>query len=360
MRPAWLSLLSLLMFVPDDRPGTIDTVAGTGAVGPIIDGVPAREAMLGEPFHCDLDTQGNLFIADATDHRIRRVDAKTGLVSTVAGNGRAGTDGDGGPATDARIDTPYAVAVDRDGDLYIVQQRGRAIRKVDKLTGRISNVVAVSPSPLVEPNDCCLDGKGGLLVADVGDWRVRRVDLATGALSIFAGIGKAVGPAVDKGDGGLATVALIKGARAVCIDGRGNTFICEREGNCIRKVDPAGIISTVAGTGKPGYSGDGGPATEAAFRGPKGIRSDRDGNLFVVDTENQAIRRVDAKTGLIATVAGGRKGGEGDGGPATAAGLARPHGCVVAPDGTLFIADSENHRVRRVTPRRAGGPGPGR
>ncbi len=348
-------------------PGTIDTYAGTGRAATAGadpgggDGGLARSTPLGEPFHCDLDGRGDLYIADATAHRVRKVDAATGRIATVAGDGRAGSDGDGGPATSARIDTPYAVAVDgRTADLYIVQQRGRVVRKVDGKSGVISTlaVPAVTAAagaaggPLVEPNDACLDGRGGLLVADVGDWRVRRVDLATGAVTTFAGRGKDARSG-HSGDGGPATQAVIAGARGVCVDGRGNTYICEREGNSIRKVDPAGLISTVAGTGRAGYSGDGGDATKATFRGPKGVRCDREGNLYVVDTENHAIRRVDARAGTIATVAGGRKGDGGgdDGGDATKAGLDRPHGCVVAADGTLFIADSNNHRVARVTPR---------
>jgi NHL repeat len=142
---------------------------------------------------------------------------------------------------------------------------------------------------------------------------------------------------------------VIVGARAVCVDGNGHTFICEREGTSIRQVDEAGVITTIAGTGADGYSGDGGPARLATFRGPKGVRADREGNLYVVDTENHAIRKIDAKTGLIATVAGGNKGPDGDGGDATKAGLDRPHGCIIAPDGTIYVADSNNHRVRRVS-----------
>src|SRR5262249_23013152 len=138
-------------------------------------------------------------------------------------------------------------------------------------------------------------------------------------------------------------------ARAVCVDGKGNTYICEREGNRIRKVDAKGIITTVAGTGKVGYSGDGDDARQATFRGPKGVRCDVAGNVYVMDTENHAIRRIDAKSNVVTTVAGGQKGSEGDGGEATKAGLARPHGCVADERGNLYIADTENHRVRRVS-----------
>jgi streptogramin lyase len=138
------------------------------------------------------------------------------------------------------------------------------------------------------------------------------------------------------------------GARAVCMDGRGQTYICEREGNGIRRVDASGVMSTYAGTGERGYAGDGGPALAATWGAPKAIRCDRHGNLLVVDTENHAIRRIDAVTAVVTTIAGGRRGGEGDGGPATSAGLDRPHGCDVDAGGNIYIADSNNHRVRVV------------
>jgi streptogramin lyase len=134
------------------------------------------------------------------------------------------------------------------------------------------------------------------------------------------------------------------------VDGKGNTYICEREGNAVRRIDSGGLISTVAGTGAEGYTGDGGPALKATFRGPKGIRCDRQGNFYVVDTENDAVRRIDAGTVVVTTVAGGRRGAGGDGGSAVRAGLDRPHGCVLDDQGTLYIADSGNHRVRRVPP----------
>lgn len=158
------------------------------------------------------------------------------------------------------------------------------------------------------------------------------------------------GQAAYSGDGGKATQAVIVGARAVCVDGKGNTYLCEREGNAIRKVDAQGIITTIAGTGEKGYTGDGGDARRATFNGPKGIRCDRQGNIYVVDTENHAIRRIDVATQIVTTVAGGHKGADGDGGDATQAGLDRPHGCVIDADGSIYIADSSNHRVRKVTP----------
>ena len=170
------------------------------------------------------------------------------------------------------------------------------------------------------------------------------LDLASGVITTFAGNGEKV----RGGDGLPATEASILGARAVCMDGAGNTYIAEREGNGIRKVDANGVMSTLAGTGEFGYTGDGGPAINATWGGPKAIRCDHGGNLLVVDTENHAIRRIDPNTGVVTTVAGGRLGGAGDGGPANAAAMDRPHGCDVDASGNLYIADSNNHRVRVV------------
>jgi hypothetical protein len=348
----------------DQGVARMDTVAGTGEVGYSGDGGPATQARLNQPFHCELDGQGNLYVAEAFNHCIRRVNLKTGVISTVAGSGKKGYSGDGGPAAQATMNEPYAVVINEHGDLFIVDRLNAVVRKVDGKKGVMTTVAGNGKkaytgdggpgveASMQEPNDCCLDGKGGLLIADVKDWRVRRLDLKTGVITTFAGTGRPADKKIDRGkigDGGPATKAVLVGSRAVCVDGKGNTYVCEREGNAIRKVDASGIITTFAGTGKPGYDGDGGPAINATFRGPKGVRCDRDGNLYVVETENHAIRKIDVKTGVITTVAGGRKGAGGDGGDALKAGLARPHGCIIDGRGNLYIADSENHRVRKVT-----------
>ncbi len=345
------------------RAGTIDTVAGDGRPGHAGDGGPATKARLDQPFHCDTDGKGKLYIAEAAGQCIRLVDLKTGTISTVAGTGKKGYSGDGGPASRATFSEPYAVVVSAEGDLYVVDRLNACIRKVDGRTGTIRTVAGTGKrgysgdggpghkAQLVEPNDCILDGKGGLLIADVADWRIRRLDLKTGTISTFAGTGRRKGRLArkDLGDGGPAAQAILHGARAVCVDGKGNTYICEREGNAIRKVDARGVITTLAGTGQAGHVD--GPAARARFKGPKAIRCDRAGNVYVVDTENHAVRKIDVKTLTVTTVAGGRRGPGGDGGDARKAGLDRPHGCVLDPAGVLYIADSENHRVRRVRPR---------
>ena len=336
--------------------GKIHTFAGTGEPGYSGDGGPADRALLREPFMFDFDRQGNLYFSEARNHTVRRVNQATGVITTVAGTGEEGYSGDGGPAVAATLNQIYALRVDANGDIYVVDRLNAAVRKIEAATGIITTVAGTGEpgysgdggpgtrAQLREPNDVFLDGRGGLLIADIQDQRVRRLDLATGIITTFAGNGEKV----RGGDGRPANHASILGARAVCMDGKGNTYICEREGNGVRRVDANGIMSTFAGTGERGYEGDGGPALAATWNGPKAIRCDQQDNLLVVDTENHAIRRIDATTGRVTTVAGGRQGGQGDGGPATDAGLDRPHGCGVDGQGNIYIADSNNHRVRVV------------
>jgi DNA-binding beta-propeller fold protein YncE len=199
---------------------------------------------------------------------------------------------------------------------------------------------------LAEPNGLALDAvERQLYIADVADHRVRIVDLSSGVIATFAGTGQAE----HGGDDGPAHDARIFGARAVKLGPDGTVYILERQGSSLRAVDPAsGIITTVAGTTGRGYSGDGGPAFAAVFDAPKEMAIDPDGNLLIVDTENHAIRRIDRGTGLVTTIAGGRKGADGDGGPATEAGLDRPHGAVVGLDGAIYIGDTNNHRIRKL------------
>ena len=336
--------------------GIITTVAGAGEKGYRGDGGPAAEAHLSEPFMCAFDAAGNMYIAEATNHCIRSVDMESGVISTVAGTGEQGYTGDGGPATAATFNQPYSLHVDSNGDVYVVDRLNFVIRKVDAATGIVTTVAGTgeagygddggpgTQAQFREPNDCFLDGRGGLLIADIQDQRIRRLDLATGIITTFAGNG-----AKERtGDGLPATEASILGARAVCLDSAGNTYIAEREGNGIRLVDGDGIMHTLAGTGEFGYDGDGGPALAATWGAPKAIRCDHAGNLLVVDTENHAIRRIEAGTGLVTTIAGGRRSGDGDGGPATLAGLDRPHGLDLDAAGNIYIADSNNHRIRVV------------
>ncbi|MBP3954989.1 hypothetical protein J8F10_06800 [Gemmata sp. G18] len=356
-----LPVVLLVCSVGADLAPTITSPVGTGEQGFAGDGGPATKAKLDQPFDVAFDKVGNLYFSDTFNHRIRKVDAKTGVISTVAGSGKKGFAGDGAKATDASLNEPYGVELDADGNLYIVDRLNFCVRKVDAKTAFITTVAgtggksgfggddgAADKALLVEPNGMCLDGKGKLYIADVAGHRVRVVDLAKGTIDTLAGTGKGA----TTGDGGPLKDAVLFGPRAVAMAPDGRLYIVERNGHCVRVVDlMKGTIDRFAGTGKKGYTGDGGKASDATFDGPKEIDTDKAGNVFVVDTENEAIRRIDAKTGLVTTVAGkGRTKtpGLGDNGPATSATLGRPHGVAVGPDGALYIGDTNSHRIRKM------------
>jgi len=337
----------------------ISTAVGTGDKGFAGDGGPAQAALLNGPFDVAFDSAGNLFFSDTFNHRIRRVDARTGAITTVAGNGEAGYAGDGGPAVQASLNEPYGIAIDRAGNIFVADRLNRRVRRIDAANGTITTLAGTGEpaysgdggpaarAGLAEPNGLALDAdERHLYIADVADHRVRSVDLSSGAIATFAG----TGAPEHGGDGGPVAEARIFGARAVKLGPDGTIYILERQGSSLRAVDAAtGIITTIAGTTGRGYSGDGGPALAAVFDAPKEMAIDPDGNILIVDTENHAIRRIDRGTGVVTTIAGGRKGTGGDGGPAAAAGLDRPHGAVVGPDGAIYIVDTNNHRIRKVT-----------
>ncbi len=336
-------------------PGIIRAYAGTGAQGYSGDGGPATQATLNQPFHCSMDRHGHLYIADTFNHCIRKVDGKTGVITTVAGNGQKGYSGDGGPATRATMNEPYGVLPDRDGNLFIVDRLNQVIRRVDAKTGTMSTYAGngqkgyggdggpATQAMMKEPNALDFDPDGNLYIADVTDNRIRKVDAKTGIINTVAGTGKRE----FTGDGGPVGEAGIQGARGVAFARDGTMYICEREGNRIRRVDPkTHIIRTIAGNGKKGYTGDGGPAAAATFNGPKWIHVGPDNHVYIVDTENQCVRRIDTQSNVITTVAGGHAGSDGDGGPATQAGMGRPHGCWVDAKGNLYTGDTNNHRIR--------------
>jgi streptogramin lyase len=336
----------------------ITTVVGTGEQGFAGDGGPATKALLNGPFDLCFDGAGNLYFSDTFNHRIRRVDARTGIITTVAGNGEKGFYGDRRLATVAALNEPYGVVVDRPGNLYIADRLNRRVRRVGAASRVITTVAGIgeahysgdggpaAKAGLVEPNGLAFGVRGAALyITDVADHRVRVVNLSSGKIATFAGSGAAE----HSGDGGLATRAGTFGARAVKVGADGTVYILERQGSSLRAVDPiTGIISTIAGTTARGYSGDGGPALQAVFDAPKEMAIDHDGGLLIVDTENHAIRRVSLATGIVTHFAGGRQGAGGDGAPAERAGLDRPHGAVVGPDGAVYIGDTNNHRIRKV------------
>lgn len=346
----------ILVIVPADAP-RIATIAGTGKAGYSGDGGPAKFAELRHPFDCAMDSVGNLFLTDTNNHCVRKIDAK-GTISTVAGSGKKGYSGDNGPATAATLNEPYGVAADAGGNLFVVDRLNACVRKVDAKNGNIRTIAGTGVkgfsgdggpgerAKLREPNGIALDGKGLLFIADVGDQRIRVLDLKTGIIETLCGNGTKA----RSGDGGPVSKATLYGPRAVAVAPNGSLFVVEREGHCVRTIDLAkGTIDRFAGTGEKGYFGDDGPALKAKFDGPKEIEVDPAGNVFVVDSDNGAIRRIDAKTNVVTTVAGGKKhGGLGDAGTATNAQLDQPHGVAVGKDGALYICDTLHHRIRVV------------
>jgi sugar lactone lactonase YvrE len=354
----WLVVMAGLSAEP-----TISTAAGTGQAGDTGDGGRAAAARLNMPFDVAFDPAGSVYLTDTFNHRIRWIDRATGAITTMAGNGNAGFAGDGGPAVQAQLNEPYGIVLDSRGNLFFADRLNRRVRRVDARSGVISTVAGngstvysgdggpAASAGLVEPNGVALTRDGRtLLIADVAGHRIRKVDLTSGQITTFAGTGRSR----HDGDGGPAERAAIWGARAVAVGPDSSVYILEREGNRLRVVSPkTGQIETIAGTGLKGYSGDGGPAIMATFNGPKELDVDSAGNVWVVDTENHAIRFIDAATRHVRTVAGsGHAGRGGDGGPATKAELDRPHGVAFAADGSFWIADTNNHRLRLVAPGR--------
>jgi len=353
----------------------IDAVAGKGTWGDETgDGGPATQAELHCPKGVVVDASGNLYIAEggwqSTDHRVRKVDTN-GVITTVVGygNGWPGYSGDGGPATEAQLHYPSGLAVDTSGNLYIADTNNNRIRKVDS-SGIITTVAGSGPTgwgqggysgdggPAIEarinmPTDVAVDASGNLYIADKYNARIRKVD-PNGIITTIAGNGSWG----YSGDGGSATEAMLNSPQGVAVDASGNLYITDTYNNRIRKMDSSGIITTVAGSGptgwgQGGYSGDGGPATQAQLDGPFRVAVDASGNLYIADFRNNRIRKV-YTSGIITTVAGsgptgwGQGGYSGDGGPATQAQLDEPYGVAVDAAGNLYIADSANHRLRKV------------
>jgi trimeric autotransporter adhesin len=301
--PWYVSVISVVSKMCDmclrSGNGVISTVAGTGSYGYSGDGWIATSAALNYPCGVAIDASGNIYIADTFNLRIRMVTKSTGIISTVAGTGSSGYSGDGGLATSAALRSPYGVAIDASGNIYIT---------------------------------------------DAGNNRIRMVTKSTGIISTVAGTGSYG----YSGDGGLATSADLFYPHGVAIDASGNLYIADTYNNRVRMVTKStGIISTVAGTVSSGYSGDGGLATSADLFYPDGVAIDASGNIYIADAGNNRIRMVTLSTGIISTVAGtGSYGYSGDGGLATSAALKKPLCVAIDASGNIYIADYANHRIR--------------
>jgi sugar lactone lactonase YvrE len=343
---------------PSYRPYNIVTVAGQGNdVGFGGDGGPAVSAELFYPYGASVDSFGNIFIADKVNNRIRKVDTN-GIITTIAGVGPSAANGsysgDSGAATNANLNFPIGIAVDGTRNLFIADSWNNRIRKVDT-NGIITTVAgtnssgfsgdggAATSAKLNNPSTVFVDSSGNLLLADTGNNRIRRID-TNGIITTIAGT-NAVG---YSGDGGTATNAMLTGPNGVAADGFGNYYIADTTNNCIRKIDINGIITTFAGNGTAGYSGDGGAATNASLNQPYGVAVDAYGQVFFADYNNSRIRVVNA-SGIITTLVGNGTAGYSDGGGiATNASLNHPAGLNFDNSGNLLIADQGNYRIRKV------------
>ncbi len=347
-------------------PGIISTVAGTSSWSFSGDGGLATAATLRNPQSIAIDNFGNIFIADSMNQVIRKITASTGKITTVVGNGGATYSGDGGLALRASLNTPAAVTIDGAGNLYIADQGNNAIRKVDAVTQIITTVAgggtsASGPDGLGDsglataallsgPNDVAVDSMGNLYIADTFNGLVRRVNVVTGIISVAAGSGNSAGTD-GFGDGGAATSAHLEAPLGIGLDSSNNLYIAD-SGNClVRRVDAtSGIITAVAGNGSSGYSGDLGNATNAALAKPASVRVDPAGNIYVADQAKNAVRQINAVSSIITTIAGkGAAGYAGNGGVPTLANLASPTGLALDSTGNIYIADFSNNVVRKIT-----------
>jgi streptogramin lyase len=336
----------------------IQTIAATGEGTDGGDGGPALQTNLVQPFGLEVGPDGGLYICEFGAHRIRRLDFKTQQITNVAGTGKQGYSGDGGPASEAMLDQPHELRFDRAGNLYFTDMRNHAVRKIDAKTRVITTIAGngksgfagdggpASKSLLNQPHSVCFDDQGQLYIADVGNHRVRRVDLATGRIETIAGTGEKKLPS----DGGDAASEPLFGPRAVCIAGD-DLWVALREGHSVWRINQkTGKLHHVAGSGRPGYKVDRGPAKDAVVNSPKGIGLGPDGRIYLVDSSNHCLRAIDPKTETIETIAGrgGEKGFAGDGGPPSKSLLDNLHGVGFGRHGEIFIGDSDNNRVRSI------------
>lgn len=344
----------LLLICRDTRADKLVLVAGGGTGG---DGVPAEQAALHAPFGIDFDSAGNMYIVELSGGHLHRIDSK-GVFSTLGGNGKKGDAGDNGPVAQAVFNGMHHVAVGPHDQIYIADTWNNRIRRMDAKTGIITPFAGTGkkgysgdggPAIAAECGGIyCLAFDSGfkkLYFADLDNRRIRAVNMETGTIETVAGTGQRGVPA----DGAEAKSSPLVDPRAVAVDKAGNIYILERSGHALRVVHPDGKIYTVAGTGKSGMSGDGGDARLATFNGPKHLCVDHDQSVLIADTENHVIRRyLPAEKKMVRVAGTGKKGTAGVGGSLDKCELSQPHGVYVRADKTLYITDSSNDRILKV------------
>jgi uncharacterized protein YjdB len=355
------ALLLLAMATANATPHIISTIAGNGTAGHTGDGSPATACELSDPYGVATDTHGNIYIADRGNNCVRKINA-SGIISTFAGNGTAGYSGDAGAASSAKLNQPTGVACDPSGNVYIADRVNNCIRKVNT-TGVISTFAgndtagysgdghAATTAELNQPINVACDPTGNVFIVDFNNSVIRKVNLS-GVISTVAGTGT---PGFS-GDGGPATAAKLYHSTMIACDASGNIYIDDENNDRIRKINASGIITTIAGNGTDAFSGDGGPATAAELNETWGVCADACGNVYIADEVNQRIRMINT-SGIINTICGtGVRGIAGDNGPATGAQLYNPYGICIDNAGNMFIADNINERVRKIASVACAGP----
>jgi sugar lactone lactonase YvrE len=329
----------------------VSTIIGTGSAG-------YAESQVNNPYGLLVGRDGALYFCDLDNQRIRRLDLKTRRTTDVAGNGHRAYAGDGGPATTGSLNMPHEIAFDARGHMYIAERDNHVVRRVDGATGAMSTLAgtgiagfagdggAASRAQLRQPHSIVVTREGQLLICDVGNHRIRAVDLPTGIIETAGGTGERL----STPDGAPLKGTPLNGPRTMVTDRDGTIYLALREGNAIYRIAPTTrTLHHLAGAGEQGYSGDDGPARLARLAGPKGLAL-AGRNLYLADTENHAIRRIDLDRGTITTVLGTGVRGDGPETDPLQCKLARPHGVFAGLDGTLYVADSEAHRIRLLKP----------
>ena len=329
----------------------VSTIIGNGSSG-------HSDSQVNNPYGVLVGRDGALYFCDLDNQRIRRLDLKTRRTTDIAGNGQRAYAGDGGQATAGSLNMPHEIAFDPRGHLYIAERDNHVVRKVDGATGVISTLAgtgiagfsgdggAASQAQLRQPHSIAVDRGGRLFICDVGNHRIRAVDMSTGTIETIGGTGERL----PTPDGAPLSGTPLNGPRTMAVDRDGSIYLALREGSAIYRIDPAKrTLHHLAGTGEQGYSGDGGPAKRARLAGPKGLAL-WGRTLYLADTENHAIRSIDLDRGTIATVLGTGVRGDGPETNPLACKLSRPHGLFADRDGTLYVADSEAHRIRILRP----------
>lgn len=350
-----LVVITSLLALAFAQGASVITIAGTGIKGFSGDGGPATEAQLSNPFAAMRGPDKALYICDVDNQRIRRVTVE-GKIETFVGNGLRGYEGDGMAASDASLNEPYELAWDNAGNLFFVERLNHLVRRVDAKSNLISTVAGTgeagfsgdggpaTDAQFNQPHSLAFDSPGDLYVCDILNHRVRRIDMRTGIISTWSGTGEAK----TAPNGSPIAGSALKGPRAIAFGPDGRCFLALREGNALLLLDPkTNTLRRIAGTGAKGFAGNGGPALQATLSGPKGVSLDAIGNVYLADTESHSIRYLDVEKGTIEVLVGGGVKGDGpDGNDPLNCRLARPHGVFVDEDGTIYVGDSENHRVR--------------